>query len=124
MTVMTGCCLLTAVRGGQPAPTARSSPAGGPVWFRHHTDGAVLVHGSLAAGRHGSPSCPAVPPDEHHGFDNGKRCYPLRFDRVFMGRLLFSMDYFQGDFERGAEESCSHSGGTGDGCPLHGAGRA
>lgn len=39
----------------------------------YHRDGAVLVHGSLAVGRHSSLPCPAVPANEYHGFNNSKR---------------------------------------------------
>lgn len=39
----------------------------------HHSDGTVLVHRSLAVGCHSSLSCPAVPTNEYHGFNNSKR---------------------------------------------------
>ena len=47
------------------------------MWLRYHSDGTVLVHGSLAVGCHSSLSCPAVPTNEYHGFNNSKRSYSI-----------------------------------------------
>jgi len=45
--------------------------------LRDHSDGTVLVHGSLAVGCHISLACPAVPTNEYHGFNNSKRSYSI-----------------------------------------------
>lgn len=67
------------------------------MWLRYHPDGTAMVHGSFAVGCHSTPSCPALPNDEYHGFDNSKRlgsCLIL----VFIGHLLFGY-YIQGDLQ-------------------------
>lgn len=67
------------------------------MWLRYHPDGTAVVHGSFATGCHSTPSRPALPNDEYHGFNSSKRlgsCLLL----VFIGHLLFG--YFsQGDFQ-------------------------
>lgn len=65
--------------------------------LHYHHHGPVLVHGSLAIGCHISFSCPAVPTNEHHGFNNSKRSLYV-FAYVFIGQLLLFWEYFQGDF--------------------------
>lgn len=93
------------------------------MWVCYHPDGTAVVHGSFAVGCHSPPSCPALPNDEHHGFDNSKRL-GSRLMLVSNGHLLFGWDFQSADQRGkhctsvmqkmysvyGIEPACAHSG--------------